>query len=78
MCVDLVLEQKKVKWAFKHADRLGAEYIAILAPDEAARGLVRIKRLSDGEQVELPAEELADWIASDDILRLAARERDEE
>lgn len=61
--VDLVLEQKKAKWAFKHADRLQAGYVVIIASDEAQQGLVRIKRLSDGEQADVPTAELCDWFS---------------
>jgi len=60
---DLVLERKKTKWAFKHAERLGAAYVVLLAPSEAAEGLVRVKRLADGEEENVPLEELAAWFA---------------
>ena len=48
--VDLVLEEKKVKWAFKHADRRGASRVVLVAPDEWAAGEVRIKDLRSGEE----------------------------
>jgi len=48
--VDLVLEDKKVKWAFKHADRRGASRVVLVAPDEWEAGEVRIKDLRSGEE----------------------------
>lgn len=57
--VDLVLEKKKAKWAFKHADRAGAARMVMLAPSEWERGVVKIKDLATGEQHEVAAEELA-------------------
>jgi histidyl-tRNA synthetase len=48
--VDLVLQDKKVKWAFKHADRRGAARMVLVAPDEWAAGQVRIKDLASGEE----------------------------
>ncbi len=56
--VDLVLEKKKVKWAFKHADRRGASRMVLIAPDEWARGLVRVKDLSSGDQQDVPLDQL--------------------
>lgn len=57
--VDLVLEKKKVKWAFKHADRSGASRMILVAPSEWERGVVKVKDLATGEQTEVPTEELA-------------------
>jgi histidyl-tRNA synthetase len=62
--VDLVLEPRKTKWVFKHADRLGARYVVLLAPDEAARGSVRVKRLSDSEQYDVRLEDLVQWMVA--------------
>merc|ERR1740127_418017 len=45
--VDVVLEAKKPKWVFKHADRTQAGYVCLFAPREAAEGLVRVKRMAD-------------------------------
>ncbi len=48
--VDLILEKKKVKAAFKHADRLEAARMIMVAPDEWARGEVTVKDLATGDQ----------------------------
>ncbi|MCO4770448.1 MAG: histidine--tRNA ligase [Deltaproteobacteria bacterium] len=56
--VDLVLEKKKAKWAFKYADRSGAARMVLVAPDEWERGMVKIKELATGEQREVLLEEL--------------------
>ena len=56
--VDLILEDKKVKWAFKHADRTGAARVVLVAPDEWAAGQVRIKDLASGDEVNHPVSEL--------------------
>jgi len=56
--VDLVMEKKKAKWAFKHADRSGAKRMILVAPDEWARGAVTVKDLSTGDQSEVAHEEL--------------------
>ena len=61
--VDVVLESKKTKWVFKHADRLGAKYCVIVAPDEFERGEVSIKNLLEGEQTTVAIDSLADWAA---------------
>ena len=59
--VDVVLERKKPKWVFKHADRIGARYCAIVAPDEYANNEVSIKDLQDGAQMPIKLDSLADW-----------------
>ncbi len=60
---DLVLEPKKMKWIFKHAERVGAAYAVLLFPDETEKGLARVKRLDDAEQFDVPFDELPGWIA---------------
>lgn len=58
---------KKVKKAFKYADKVGAEKIAFVAPDEWERGEVRIKDLrcpedtpKDLKQRDVPLENLSE------------------
>ena len=63
VAVDLVLEDKKTKWVFKHADRLQAGHVFLLAPDEMARGTVKVKELATGEQEEVALDGLAAWAA---------------
>lgn len=60
--VDLILEPKKTKWVFKHADRLGAKYCAIIGSDEFANGKVAIKDLAAGEQETVSVKDLASWM----------------
>ena len=62
--VDLVLDDKKPKWAFKHADRIGAKYCAIVAPDEFERGEVSLKDLTEGNQVAIKIDDLGGWVKS--------------
>jgi len=62
--VDLVLEAKKPKWVFKHADRTGAGYVALFDQREAEKGLVRVKRLADGEQTDVAIAELPEWFVA--------------
>jgi len=60
--VDLILEKKKSKWVFKHAARIEAKYVVIIAPDEHANGEVSIKDLTTGEQCCVKLENLKEWI----------------
>lgn len=59
--VDLILEAKKTKWVFKHADRLGAKYCAIIGSEEYANGQVAIKDLEAGEQKNVALTDLVSW-----------------
>lgn len=57
--VDLVLEDgKRMKWAFRHADLVGAARLVLLAPDEWAKGVVKVRDLSSGEEVEVAPDTL--------------------
>ena len=56
--VDLVLEDKKMKWVFKHAERCGATRLVMVMPDEWAEGKVRIKDLDNGEESTVAMEDL--------------------
>ena len=56
--VDLVLEDKRLKWAFKHAERSGAQRLVMVMPDEWDDGKVRIKDLETGEENNVDVESL--------------------
>ena len=56
--VDLVLEDKKMKWVFKHAERCGANRLVMVMPDEWAEGKVRIKDLDAGEESTVAMEDM--------------------
>ena len=56
--VDLVLEDKKMKWVFKHAERCGATRLVMVMPDEWAEGNVRIKDLDTGEESTVAMKDL--------------------
>ena len=56
--VDLVLEDKRMKWAFRHAERTGAQRLVMVMPDEWAAGNVRIKELESGEESDVAVRDL--------------------
>jgi len=60
--VDMILEDKKTKWVFKHADRIGAKYCAIIGSKELENGEVAIKDLVAGEQESVRLEALGAWV----------------
>lgn len=45
-----VLDDRKPKWVFQKADRLGATAVVMLAPDEHVKGGVNVKTMADGMQ----------------------------
>lgn len=58
--VDVVLEPgKKLKWAFKHAERCRAKRLVLFAPDEWENGqMVRVKDLESREEKDVAFESL--------------------
>lgn len=53
-----------MKRRMKRADKVGATAAVILGDDELARGVVQVKDLATGDQVEIPLEGLAAQLAS--------------
>ena len=51
--VDLVLEDKKLKWAFRHADRIGASRLVMIMPEEWKSGRIKIKDLITGQEDDI-------------------------
>ena len=49
---DLVLEDKRIKWVFKHAERSGAARLVMVMPEEWSKGNVKVKDLATGEETE--------------------------
>ena len=56
--VDLMLEEKRLKWAFRHAERTGAQRLVMVMPKEWGDGKVRIKELSSGKETDISLEDL--------------------
>lgn len=57
--VELVLESnKKMKWAFKQAERCGAQRLITVGSKEMEAGVVRVKDLAAREEVEISVDEL--------------------
>ncbi|KAA8533415.1 hypothetical protein F0562_031151 [Nyssa sinensis] len=56
--VDLVLENKPLKWVFKRAARINAERLILVGSSEWQKGMVSVKILSSGEQYEINVDDL--------------------
>jgi len=56
--VDLILEEKRMKWVFRHSERLGAERLVMVMPEEWEEGKIRVKNLNDGQESDVPFEGL--------------------
>ncbi|OAY42720.1 histidine--tRNA ligase, chloroplastic/mitochondrial [Manihot esculenta] len=56
--VDLVLENKPLKWVFKRAARINAQRLILVGNTEWQKGMVGVKILSSGEQYEVKLDEL--------------------
>ncbi len=50
----------KAQW--KLADRARARYGVLVAADEARRGVVAVKDMRSGEQIEVPRDQIAGWL----------------
>ena len=50
---------RSLKSQFRFADKLGVRLVAIMGGEELARGMVRLKSMADGAEIEVPLQELA-------------------
>lgn len=57
-CVDLLLENRKLKWVFKHAERVNAKRIVIVGTTEWEKGCVRVKDLATRQESDVPVADL--------------------
>ena len=51
--VDLILDNKKLKWAFRHTERIGASRLVMIMPEEWKNGKIRIKDLNNGNEEDV-------------------------
>ncbi|HVE91390.1 MAG TPA: His/Gly/Thr/Pro-type tRNA ligase C-terminal domain-containing protein, partial [Actinomycetota bacterium] len=58
--VDYSLSGGGVGKQFKAASAAGAARVVVIGPDEVARGVVKVRDMSTGQEAELTADELAD------------------
>jgi len=56
--VDVVLEQKKMKWVFKQGERTNARRLVILGQEEWERGMVKVRDLAKREEKEVGLSDL--------------------
>ena len=47
-----------MKWAFKHAERVGANRIIFVDPEQWKRQKIKVKDLQSGEEFETTLEEI--------------------
>jgi histidyl-tRNA synthetase len=55
---EVQMEPRKLAKQFQYADRAGIRFVAVLGPDEQAKGVVTIKDLRKQDQFEVPRGEL--------------------
>lgn len=51
-----------IKSQFKYADKIGAEYVGVIGSEELIKGVVKVKKMSDGTENEIPFESLSVFI----------------
>ena len=50
---------RSMKAQFKYANKLGARYVAVAGEDEIARGVVKLRNMASGEELEIDPAEIA-------------------
>lgn len=62
--VDVYTAEARMKKKLKYADRLGVGMVLITAPEETARGMVRLKDMASGEEVEVGIEKVVKEVSA--------------
>jgi len=60
--VDVDIMNRKLSGQLKHADRLGSKYVVIVGDEELKKGIVVLRDLETGDQVEIDKEFAAEYI----------------
>lgn len=50
---------RSIKSQFKYADKIGAELVGVIGDSELEKGAVKVKKMSDGLELEIPLNELS-------------------
>ena len=54
---DLDHQHRSLKSQFKQADKLHADYVVVLGPDEVAKGVVKVRNMASHNEVEVPLDQ---------------------
>ena len=60
--MDAPFDDARLKHQFRTADRLGARFAVVIGERELAAGTVTVRRLSDGEERDVPFEDAIAWM----------------
>lgn len=56
-----------IKAQFKYADKIGAEYVGVIGSDELSRGEIKLKKMSDGTEISVSFDNLAEYFGEKPI-----------
>ena len=53
--------ERSLKAQFKYADKIGAEYVAVIGGNELETGIMNVKRMADSTSEQVPFEEAVSY-----------------
>ena len=59
------LMDRSIKAQFKYADKLGAQYVAVIGENELNSGIVNVKKMSDGTQTAVKIEDIYTYLTKE-------------
>ena len=54
--------ERGIKAQFKYADKIGAKYVGVIGSDELAKGNIKIKKMEDGSEQDVPFDKVLDFL----------------
>ena len=59
LCGDIDHQHRSLKGQFKQADKLHADFVVVLGPDEVAQGVAKVRNMASHTEVQVPLEQAA-------------------
>ena len=57
--------QRSIKAQFKYADKIGAEFVAVIGEEELNAGVVNVKKMDDGSTSAVKIKELYTYLTKE-------------
>ncbi len=54
--------ERGIKAQFKYADKIGAKYVGVIGSDELAKGNIKIKKMEDGSEQDVPFDKVLNFL----------------
>ena len=65
-CAEVDHMQRSVKAQLKYADKIGAQFVAVIGESELSSRVLNVKKMSDGTSAAVKSDELYSYLIKED------------